>query len=237
MGPRNDNPSGFARSVEIGSYRKLADAFTIYSVNRRAGLPPGVTMAEIAAGHADAIKEISGEPVDVLGLSTGGSVALQLAADHPGVISRLVVAGAALRLGPLGRTAQAEFADRALGGRRALPPLASVLAEKRISQAALRGILWLASPSPRRYHPADTVAVLRAEDAFDLTGRLSDITAPTLVIGGAKDRSYSPDLFRATADGVAGGHLVLLAGRGHLGTFTDRRFIPTVRGFLGAGQR
>jgi pimeloyl-ACP methyl ester carboxylesterase len=38
-------------------------------------------MAALARGHADAIREgFAGEPVDVLGVSTGGSIAQQLAA-------------------------------------------------------------------------------------------------------------------------------------------------------------
>jgi pimeloyl-ACP methyl ester carboxylesterase len=60
-------------------------------VNRRRGLPRGMSMAELASEHADAIRSLDAGPVDVAGLSTGGSIAQQLAADHPDVVDRLVL--------------------------------------------------------------------------------------------------------------------------------------------------
>jgi hypothetical protein len=57
--------------IEIRPYARLADQYTVYSVNRRPGLAHGVTMAEIAAEQAEAIREIGDRPVDVIGLSTG----------------------------------------------------------------------------------------------------------------------------------------------------------------------
>jgi pimeloyl-ACP methyl ester carboxylesterase len=230
--PLHNNPSGVERLIEIRPYASLADRFTVYSVNRGPGLPRGVTMAEIAAEHATAIREIGDLPLDVVGLSTGGSVALQLAADHPDLVRRLVIAGSAHRLGANGSTAQEHFVTLAMRGRRALPALAPILARHRIGRVVARGVLWLGAPSPKRHDYHDAVAVLRAEDAFDLSDRLPEITAPTLVIGGANDLCYEPRLFTATAEGVADGRLILYRKRGHMGTFFDRRFAPDVSAFL-----
>jgi pimeloyl-ACP methyl ester carboxylesterase len=69
-------------------------------VNRRRGLPRGMSMAELASEHAAAIRALDVGPVDVAGLSTGGSIAQQLAADHPDVVDRLVLLCGACRLGP-----------------------------------------------------------------------------------------------------------------------------------------
>ena len=69
----------------LGPLQNLADRRRLVLVNRRAELPRGMTMAEMAAEHADAIREL-GAPVDVVGTSTGGSIAQQLAADHPDVV-------------------------------------------------------------------------------------------------------------------------------------------------------
>jgi len=60
-----------------------------------------------------------------------GSSALQLAADHPDRVSRLVVASMAYRPGPGGRRVQQHVADLAAGGqrRRALRAFAPIPAE------------------------------------------------------------------------------------------------------------
>lgn len=91
----HDNPKGPARSFEIKMLRPLAEHFTVRACNRAPGLAPGTTMADVARQHAEALRAEFGGPVDVLGMSSGGSIALQLAADHPGVVRRLVLVGAA----------------------------------------------------------------------------------------------------------------------------------------------
>jgi hypothetical protein len=40
-------------------------------------------MADLAAVYAEAIKTTFDGPVNMLAISTGGSIALQLTADHP----------------------------------------------------------------------------------------------------------------------------------------------------------
>ena len=59
-------------------------------------------------------------PVDLLGMSTGGSIAQQIAAQHPDVVRRLVLVSTGCRLGPRpsrvqrqSRSARARRSDRA----------------------------------------------------------------------------------------------------------------------------
>ncbi|MGW0007317.1 alpha/beta fold hydrolase [Nocardia grenadensis] len=58
-------------------------------------------MAGLGDEHADALRAEFGEPVVVLGVSSGGSIALQLAAEHPDVVRKLGVVLAARQLDPL----------------------------------------------------------------------------------------------------------------------------------------
>jgi pimeloyl-ACP methyl ester carboxylesterase len=82
MGLTNENPTGIQRWGALRLFAPVARAFTVHRVGRRVGLEPGTTMADLASDYAVALDEEFGRPVDVLGISTGGSLALQLAADQ-----------------------------------------------------------------------------------------------------------------------------------------------------------
>ena len=101
--------------------RPFARRRRVVFVNRRAGLPRGMTMAELAGEHAAAIRAAFGGPVDLAGISTGGSIAQQLAADHPELVRRLVLLSTACRLGPVGKTMQRRVAARVRRGASARP--------------------------------------------------------------------------------------------------------------------
>lgn len=60
------------------------------------------------------------------------------------------------------------------------------------------------------------------------------MSAPTLVVGGGRDRFYPPELFQETASGIPNVHLILYEDRAHGGTFADRRFGRDVAAFLKA---
>ena len=91
--------------------------------------------------------------------------------------------------------------------------------------------MWL-DPVTRPDDPSDMLAFARAEDTFDLGGRLGDITARTLVVAGERDTVCTPEIFRRTAEGVPDGRLLLYPRTGHGGTLTRRRFPVDVTEFL-----
>lgn len=226
--PVHANPTGLARRAVLFAFRGLARDRRVWLVNRRRGLAPDTTLADLAADHATALATAVDGPFDVLGVSTGGSVALQLAADRPDLVRRLVVVGAAHRVGDLGREVLRAVADLHERGdsRAAYRAFARASTTSPTGQRLLGDLQWLSEPLVfgRHIDRSDWVAALRAEARFDLGDRLAEITAPTLVIGGDHDLAYPAALFRATADGVADGRLALYPGRGHGGALADRRF-------------
>src|SRR5206468_11049732 len=90
----------------------LHDALPIWPT----GLKRGTTFAEITTAVADAIRAEFTEPVSVLGISTGGSIAQQLAAEHPDVVDRLVLISTGCRLA--GHAARSEERRVGNAGRR-----------------------------------------------------------------------------------------------------------------------
>lgn len=232
--PSSDNPTGLTRWADRRWLAKLFRHFTVYSVGRRPHLKPGLTMAELAAHYAEAIEHDFGHAVDVIGLSTAGSIALQLAVDHPGLVNRLVVAAASCRLGDDGRLMQRRYADLlAQADRRAGAALAPGIASSRLGQRFFAGLMLL---TPRPADRDGMVAMLLAEDTFDVCGRLAEIKAPTLVIGGDQDRFYPPQLVRRTAEGIPDARLHLYRNRKHHTVAQDPRFSTDIVAFLTQGR-
>jgi pimeloyl-ACP methyl ester carboxylesterase len=214
--PEHEIPTGLNRRYALSHAGPLADHFTVYVVNRRRGLHVGQSMSDIAGHVADAIEQDIGEPVFLDGTSTGGSVVLQLAVDRPELVRRLVVISAAYRLGALGRQLQAEVARLIRVGepRQAWASMMTAMLPGPLRNAALPAAR-LAVGSMVPDDPTDVLSTLDAEDAFNVEANLPRITAPTLVIGGEKDRFYGRELFEATAAGVPDGRVHIFPDYGH----------------------
>jgi pimeloyl-ACP methyl ester carboxylesterase len=235
-------PPHGSRRMETSAMAPFAAAGRrVLYLNRRPGLARGMTMAELAAEHADGIRAAFGVPVDVVGLSTGGSIAQQLAADHPDVVRRLALVATACRLDGLGKSMQRAVAARIRAGaeRRALAVRAAGLVPSRPAQVAAGAIAAVVGPRRASGGAADLgdlATTIEAEDGFDLAS-LAPIRAPTLVVGGAEDRFYEPRLFRETAELIPDARLELVPGRGHITVLWSKQCREGVPGFLNDGLR
>jgi pimeloyl-ACP methyl ester carboxylesterase len=213
----------------LGPVLSLANSRRLVVFNRRPRLSRGMTMAELAAEHADALAEAFARPVDLVGESTGGSIAQQLAADRPEVVARLVLASTACRLGPLGRQLQRKVGQAVRAGqrRRALAIAAAGLVPPRRGQSAAAAVGWLTAGRIVKDDGdwADLATTIEAEDDFDLTRCAAPVRARTLIVGGVDDRFYSPGLFAETARLSPNSRLRLVESRGHITVLRD----PDVR--------
>jgi len=234
--PDHDVPSGLERRLALASARPLAGDFTVYVVNRKRGLKSGESMSDIAGHLAGAIEHDIGAPVFLQGTSTGGSVALQLAVDRPELVRRLVVISAAYRLGPLGRSEQAEMA-RLIRAGQPREAWASVITS--MLPAAVRGpvrpLSRLAAGRMTPADPTDVLVTLEAEDVFDVEAALPRVNAATLVIGGGGDVFYSEELFRGTAAGVRDGRAHIFPDWGHARASSASATTHLALGFMLAG--
>jgi pimeloyl-ACP methyl ester carboxylesterase len=221
---------------ELKQLRPLARQRTVWWVNRRQGLDPNVSMADIADDYADVLRATFDGPVDVMGISTGGSVALQLTVDHPELVGRLVVAASGCRLGAWGKASQRRVAElvRARRPRATASELAGVMAATPLTRSMLRVVGWLMGSAFFPIdEPDDLLATIQAEDRFDVTDRCGALRLPVLVIGGSRDQAYdSGQVFVRTAERIPGARLILYPGKGHLGTLSDKRLPRDVLAFL-----
>jgi pimeloyl-ACP methyl ester carboxylesterase len=151
------------------------------------------------AGFADVLAEILEEPVDVLGHSMGGVVALRLAERHPPLVRRLVLAAAA---GISSSTRMAELTIALTGivqpGRIAGRGVGRIARSRRLRRLVFGG-LEVANPdllTERAVHgflrgPAmhtDALGAGLALVAGDPRLDLDRVRCPVLILWGARDR-------------------------------------------------
>jgi pimeloyl-ACP methyl ester carboxylesterase len=237
--PENRSLSGLMGRMLLVPFKRLGEHYTVYVVNRRPGLPLGHTLADMANDYAEMVQGEFGGPVDLIGLSTGGSIAQVFAADHPQLVRRLVLYSSAYRLSEEGRQFQRRLAglarERRWGAVSAEGFAFMFLPRRGLAKQVTRPIAWLIGLSSMVFahpqaDPSDYLVTIEAEDEFNFRSRLSEIKAPTLVIGGARDPFYSPVLFRETA-GIPHARLILYEKAGH--GPTGKRVAQDILAFLG----
>ncbi len=221
--------------MSLGPFEALAATRRLVLFNRRANLPRGISFEQLASEHADAINAEFGGNADLIGISTGGSLAQQLAADHPDTVRRLVLASTGCRLQPNTKAMQRQIAARIRGGapRKALAVGVAALVPPRRGQIPAAMVAYAFGPLLLRGHMDldDMATTIEAEDSFDLA-HCPPIAAPTLILAGADDRFYSHAVLEETADLIPGSELVMIERRGHITAMSDPRFREAVEQFL-----
>jgi pimeloyl-ACP methyl ester carboxylesterase len=213
---------------------ELAGFRSVWSIDRRAGLEHGISMSDLAAEYAEIMRGLFTEPVDIVGISTGGGIALQLAVDYPELVDRLVVVSSAYRLSDFGKQIQRDIAADLRDGhfRRAAAVFLSNTGATRFRRAILSVAGRLAPRIVVGREDADLLVTLDAEDTFDLSDRLAEISIPTLVAGGEHDRFYTATLFEDTAARISNAKLTIYPGAGHIGTQGNRPLVRDILAFL-----
>ncbi|MCW4022177.1 MAG: alpha/beta hydrolase, partial [Candidatus Bathyarchaeota archaeon] len=82
MNFENKSPSGLQLRFMAGDYKEFAKVYTVYSVGRKPNLSGGYTTRDMASDYAEMVRNELDPPVDILGLSTGGTIAQYFALDH-----------------------------------------------------------------------------------------------------------------------------------------------------------
>jgi len=159
---------------------------------------PGFDLDDVAGVLAPVLCERAGGPFDLLGTSLGGAVAVHLAAGHPELVRRLVLAapaGFAPSRVPVAASGVGAASERAMAVRRIVGTRAAG------SATARRALLWGAVAEPARLSAGDArmmfeasrgserigaalASVLRA----DLRPLLRGLEVPLGLIWGERDR-------------------------------------------------
>jgi pimeloyl-ACP methyl ester carboxylesterase len=168
-------------------------------------------------------------PVDLLGVSMGGWIALDVAAKRPDLVRRLILASSG------GLRFETDLTPESFAPRDA-DALNGLIARQSARPAPLPD--FIARDAVRRLR-ANEWTTLRAarsmiswHDAYD--GRLGTVRAPALVYWGREDRIIPLEAGQRLAAGIPGARLVVSSGCGHLAVLECRdRFVAAVETFLG----
>jgi len=204
----------FARSIPIFSRDREVLAFDNRGAGRTDKPDIPYTIEMMANDAAGLLRALDIKQADVLGVSMGGRIAMDLAIRYPEMVRSLILVSTSARVTKRTRSS--------LGLR------FGELTKMITGSGAFGG-------SPQPYHAF--VHQLEASAKFDCTNRLGGISAPTLIMRGDRDTLAPKDLVEEVHSGIKGSRLVEFKGGHIFFLWENKKFTEAVSEFLrGLGQ-
>ncbi len=204
-----------------GPYRRFWADFTVYVCSRPNTLPEGCSIRDMAAYLAAAMERLGMESACVMGVSQGGMIAQYLAAEHPRLVEKLVLAVTAPRANDKVQAFVRRSMDLAEKGDHR--QLMIDAAEQSYSEKRLRKLRLsypvlgrIGRPESYRRYLINARAILD----FDAAEALDRIVCPTLILGGEEDRVVGAQGSYALHAAIPGSCLRMFPGLGH-GAFEE----------------
>ena len=198
---------------------------------------PGGTpsMADLAGDLAALHDHLGIARSHVVGLSLGGAIAQTYALAHPERVVGLVIADATSAYPPPTHAMWQERADQVAAGGMAAVAAGTLgrwftpgWRERHPEVLARMEAMILATP------PEGFVGAVAAIMGFDVSGRLSEIRAPTFVVVGAEDQALPPTHSERIAAGIPGARLTVIEAAAHIANVEQpERFTAALLDFLG----
>jgi 3-oxoadipate enol-lactonase len=164
-----------------------------------------VNLSDVSNIYYSFLNEFGISQTDIVGISMGGVLALQIAIEYPRLIRRIVLVNTFAKLNTQNLRVLPYLIKRAvflytLG----LPYQAQVVADQLFPNADQRYfrdelISQICQSNPRAYR-----GYMLALARFDVTKRLSEIDKPTLVVTGERDTTVPIDIQSKLAEGIPG---------------------------------
>lgn len=214
-------------------YRIFAKHYRVFAFSRKNVLPAGYTTRDMARDQAEAMEQLNMECADILGVSMGGMIAQHLAIDYPEKVNKLILTVTSAKSNPVLAESIEEWVSLTKKGDHTAFMDSNV---RRIySEDYYRKNKWLVPIMGKLTKPKSYDRFFIQADAcltHDAYGKLHQIKAPTLVIGGEKDLSLGGNASREIAASIPNAALRMYGQWGH-GLYEEARdFNQVVLDFL-----
>lgn len=170
-------------------YRKYSANHTVYMFSRKRQIAPGSSTRDMAADMKKAMDILGIDSADIIGVSMGGMIAQHLAADFPEAVEKLVLVVTSPYCNAMAESSIKEWI--ALAERDDYRALMDSNLRLIYSEKYYRQNRWMLPLTTVLTKPKSYERFFRQAEAclsHDTRERLGSIKAPTLIIGGAKDR-------------------------------------------------
>jgi len=187
------------------AYAPMTEDCTLWFPDHRRETPAACTIHDMARDTADALPALGLSKVCLCGFSQGGMMAMDIAVNHPELVSRLILGSTAALITPelaqaLNRWKAFAKAGDAEGlylsfGEQVYPP--SVF---EASRSLLREMAGTVTPAELK-----RFAVYASSfQGFDMTRELPRVACPVLALGDRQDRVLGPGGMDSIRDALAG---------------------------------
>ena len=204
-------------------YKKFLNDFTVYMFSRKNSMPEGYSIRDMAADQVEALRLLHIERFSLLGVSQGGMISQYIAADHPEMVERLVLAVTAPGVNDVVNDAVSYWIELAKKGDHTT--LMVDTAERMYSKAYLDKNRKMFPVIARFTKPASYERFLRNAEAIlkcDTHDELGKIQCPTLIIAGDDDNTVGNDAPYELNNGIGDSELYIYKGLGH-GLFEEAK--------------
>lgn len=214
-------------------YRMFCKDFTVYAFSRKEPLSNGCTTRDMAFDLAEAMAQLGIEKADIFGVSMGGMIAQHFAIEFPEKVGKLILAVTSSKPNPILTESVQEWITLAKSGDHAAFMDSNL--QRIYSDTYYRRNRWMIPLVGKLTKPKSYDRFFSQADAcltHDAFGRLSEIHAPTLVVGGEKDLALGGEASREIAAKIPGAQLLMYPQWGH-GLYEEAKdFNEKVQHFL-----
>lgn len=202
------------RPLQQSGFRTIAPDAPGFGKSRLVGIRASID--QFCSPIETLVRQLGIASFHVVGISMGGAMALQIALDHPGWVSRLVLVNTFARLSVTDPRQLPYFAVRFILVHTLGLPTQARLVAKRIfpypdQEIFRQGLIeQLSQADPQAYR-----AAMRALASFDVRSRLNKIECPTLVVTGDRDTTVPLEAQHYLAQHIPGAYQVIIKDAGH----------------------
>ena len=183
------------------AYGLFAEKYTVYLFDRRENVSAPYTIAEMAEDTVTVMKALGLSDITLFGASQGGSISLVIASSYPDMVSRLILGSTSAHITPEYYSRFAKWVELARAGNKTelyLTFCNEIYPEEVYEQYK---DYFIDTASTITQDELDRFIIFaQSLKGFDITGKLSCIKCPVLIIGAYDDTVLDTDMTMEIAE-------------------------------------